>query len=162
MDTREGRNTRQSCQDLSLSLSLSPTPPPTPNQHRATAQKELHDPTCKLPAPFTSPFSLSHSLTPTESAQLETRRRPQARGCPETPSSTPNGQPPPSPSVDPAPAHALPVPMHALDAENGTRVLRYAHVLSPRAAHHPAHHRACNAVRTLPCTRKPQRAMPTT
>jgi hypothetical protein len=119
----------------------------------------------RAPCTSTSP---SLSPTPTVRTPLETRRRPQANGrslatgCPEAPPSTPNDQPPPLLPVDLALARALPVPVHALDAESGTPVLRRAHARFPRSVHKPARHQVCNTTHPSPCTLAPQHAMATT
>jgi hypothetical protein len=119
---------------LPLSHSVSLQPPiddePPPRRSPTTPPASYPGPAPHLPS--------SLSPTPTESAPLETRRRPQASGrslasgCPETPPSTPNSQPPPTPSVDLAPARALPLLVHALHTESVVHIPKRARPRQPR------------------------------
>jgi hypothetical protein len=56
------------------------------------------------------------------------------------------------PSVGRPLAHALPPPVHDLDAESGIAILTCAHALSSRRTRRPAQHQSPNNVPPLPST----------
>jgi hypothetical protein len=140
------------------SISLShPQPPSTPNQHQATAQMNPRTPpasACSAPA--------SHPLPRGPRSPRAHPCRPRCRGqaspchhainSPQPPSTLPNRLLPPTPPVGRPLAHALPPPVHDLDAESGIAVPRRAHSLSSRRTRHPARHRSPSDVPPSPST----------
>jgi hypothetical protein len=172
MDTRKGRDPRQSCLDLlllsffSLSHHTQPIPPITMEPPPTPAPPHLHPRPMPAQARPTSPSP----ETPRQprARPSGSRRRRQAPCCglthdiPCTPSSLPNPWPPPTLCADRPPAALCPLLMHFLDVESNDRVPTHTRLLFPRATHHPARYCMCNVACTPPCMRKPQRALAAT
>jgi hypothetical protein len=137
----------KSCKDCTPPLSLSLQPPSTPNQRRATAQMHPRTPPASACSTSAS-LPLPRSPRPPRAHSCRPRCRGQASPChhatcsPQPPSSTPNRLLPPTPTIGRPLAHALPPPMHALDAESGIAIPRRAHAFSPRRTRRPAWHRS--------------------
>jgi hypothetical protein len=142
-----------------------PTPPLSCTTATLHPQSTLsHHPALSLSTPPASarPSSTSSFLFETRSHPREhpsgLRRRRQASHCclaldiTWTPPSMPNGLPLPVPSVDPSLARAPTAPVHALDAESGTRVLKRVHTQLPRKPCEGAQHHACITTPPSPCT----------
>jgi hypothetical protein len=150
---------------ISSPPSLSPSPPPNPQSvtsHRPGGALGPH-------LQVTHPSHLTN-LSPSCSCPPERARwRPKlhrqasslcrARALPSTPPTSPNQQQLTTPTMEPSPAHALPLPVHALHAESDVHVLKRARQRQPHNPRHGARHRTCVAVPHLPCTLADQDAL---
>jgi hypothetical protein len=158
MDTRKGRDPRQSCLDLpllsffSLSHHTQPIPPNSMEPPPTSAPHHHH----RRPMPArTRPTSPSPETPKHPRARSSgTRRRRQASCCclahdiSCTPPSLPNPLAAARTACRPPSSRALTLLVHILDAENGGHVPKRARLLFPRASHHPARHRTCNVACT--------------
>jgi hypothetical protein len=172
MDTRKGRDPRQSCLDLPLlsffplshhtqpipPITMEPPPTPAPLHCHPRPMPARARPTS--PSPETSRHSRARPSGSRHRRQVSCSDL--AHNIPYTPSSLPNPWPPPTLRVDRPPAALCPLLVHVLDVESDNRVLKHPRPLFPHATHHPAWHRMCNVACTPPYTRKPPLALAVT